>query len=218
MSFLTLDIRLTLETPLHTTGNRRLWGVDKASAVSTDGRYVIPATSLKGYLRANAETLLTSWGLRGCLAPSPITMCLDPQNLCLACRVFGNSRSMTPLKFSEARPLDEVSSLVRSGVSISRYRRTALPQRLFFIEAVQSSSTTEWVAKATGIFEAWQAAKEAAALISLAARMQRAIGGGRSRGLGWIGSWSIHAILDGQVLSEDDFQSIWQTWSGGKAA
>lgn len=218
MSLLVLDIRLTLETPLHTTGNRRLWGADKASAISTDNKYVIPATSLKGYLRANAEALLSSWGLPVCVAPSPTTMCLDPQNLCLVCRAFGNPRRRAPLKFSEARPLDEVSSLVRSGVSISRYRRAALPQRLFFIEAIQSSPLTEWVAKATGSFEIQEAAKEAAALISLAARMQRAIGGGRSRGLGWIGSWSIHAMLDGQVLSEDDFQPTWQAWSGGKAA
>jgi CRISPR/Cas system CSM-associated protein Csm3 (group 7 of RAMP superfamily) len=145
-------------------------------------------------------------------------MCPNPQNLCLVCQVFGNPRRMASLKFSEARPLDEVSSHVRSGVSISRYRRAALPQRLFFIETVQSSPTTEWAAKATGIFEALRAAKEAAALISLAARVQHAIGGGRSRGLGWIGSWSIQAVLDGQVLSEDDFQSIWQAWSGGKAA
>jgi CRISPR/Cas system CSM-associated protein Csm3 (group 7 of RAMP superfamily) len=217
MSLLALDIRLTLETPLHTTGNRRLWGVDRACAVSSDDKYVIPATSLKGYLRANAEVLFSSWGLPVCLAPSP-TMCLDPQNPCLVCRVFGNPRRMAPLKFSEARPLDEVSSLVRSGVSISRYRRTALPQRLFFIETVQSPSTTEWGAKATGSFESQRAAKEAAALISLATRMQRAIGGGRGRGLGWIRSWSIRVKLDNQPLSDNDFQPIWQEWSGGEAA
>jgi CRISPR/Cas system CSM-associated protein Csm3 (group 7 of RAMP superfamily) len=145
-------------------------------------------------------------------------MCPDPQNLCLACQVFGNPRRMSPLKFSEARPLDEVSSLVRSGVSISRYRRTALPQRLFFIETVHSSPTTEWAAKASGSFEVQRAAKEAAALISLAARMQHAIGGGRSRGLGWIQSWSIRAKLDNQPLSENDLQPIWQAWSGGEAA
>lgn len=218
MSLLVLDIRLTLETPLHTTGNRRLWGADKASAVSTDNKYAIPATSLKGYLRANVEALLSSWGLPACLPPSPTTMCLDPQSLCLVCQVFGNPRRMSPLKFGEARPLDEVSSLVRSGVSISRYRRAALPQRLFFIETVQSPSPTEWAAKATGSFESQRVAKEAAALISLAARMQRALGGGRSRGLGWIGSWSIHATLDSQILSEDNFKPIWQAWSGGKAA
>lgn len=218
MSLLTLDIRLTLGTPLHTTGNRRLWGVDKASAVSSDDKHVIPATSLKGSLRANAEALLASWGLRGCLAPHPKTMCPNPQNLCLVCQVFGNPRRMSPLKFSEARPLDEVSSLVRSSVSISRYRRAALPQRLFFIETVQSPSTTEWGAKATGSFESQRTAQEAAALISLATRIQRAIGGGRSRGLGWIKSWSTRAKLDDQPLSENDFQPIWQAWSGGEAA
>jgi hypothetical protein len=145
-------------------------------------------------------------------------MCPNPQNLCLVCQVFGNPRRMSPLKFSEAHPLDEVSSLVRSSVSISRYRRAALPQRLFFIETVQSPSTTEWVAKATGFFEIQRTAKEAVALISLAARMQSAIGGGRSRGLGWIDSWSIRTTLDGQSLSENDFQPIWQAWAGGEAA
>lgn len=218
MNLLTLDIRLSLETPLHTTGNRRVWGVDKASAVSTDGKPVIPATSLKGALRASAEALLTSWGLRVCPAPQPATMCCDPQHLCLACQVFGNPRHRAPLKFGEARPLDDVSPHIRSGVSISRYRRAALPQRLFFIETVQSSPATEWVAKATGSFVTPQAAREAAALISLTARIRRAIGGGRSRGLGWIGSWHIQATLDSQSLSESDFQPIWQAWSKGKAA
>jgi len=218
VSLLTLDIRLSLDTPLHTTGSRRLWGVDKASAISVDGKYVIPATSLKGFLRANAEALLTSWGLPICLAPQPTTMCHDLQNLCLVCQVFGNPRRMAPLKFAELRPLDEVSPSVRSGVSISRYRRAALPQRLFFIETVQSPPTAEWVTKAIGSFETSQAAKEAAALIYLATRVQRAIGGGRSRGLGWIGSWHLQTMLDNQTLSEDDLPPIWQTWSGGTEA
>ncbi len=196
MNKLILDMRFILETPLHTTGNRWLLGADKASALSVDGLYVIPATSLKGFLRANAEALLKTWNLPVCQPPKPGNMCLDSSNLCLACQIFGNPRFLAPLKFADAKPLlSEVSTQIRSGVSISRYRRAALAQQLFFIETVQCHLEREWGVQATGCFPVPQAAKKAAALISLATRTGHGIGGGRSRGLGWIKLWHCKATL-----------------------
>jgi len=91
-----------------------------------------------------------------------------------------------------------------------------LEQRLFFTETVSSEPGTNWEAKASGDFKTRQDALEAAALIYLAVKSGSAIGGGKSRGLGSIKSWQVEAILDNQVLSEKDLESIWQAWTGGK--
>lgn len=217
MNQLILDMCFILQTPLHTTGNRWLWGADKASALSAEDLYMIPATSLKGLLRANAEAILKTWNLPVCQTPEPGNMCSNRTSLCLVCKVFGNPRFTAPLKFSDAKPPPgEVETQIRSGVSMSRYRRVVLPQRLFFIETVQSQSKTEWIAQVAGCFPTPQGAEEAAALIYLAMQASNAIGGGRSQGLGWIKSWRFKATLDNQSLSEAHLQPIWQTWSRGR--
>lgn len=91
-----------------------------------------------------------------------------------------------------------------------------MEQRLFFTETASSEPSTEWIASAIGHFPTKQAALEAIALVYLAAKSGPAIGGGKSRGLGYIESWQVEAILDGQVLSEKDLEQIWQAWTAGK--
>ncbi len=217
MNHLLINMKLSFQAPIHITGDRRMWGADKAAALSSLGSFVIPASTLKGNLRFRAETLLRTWGQEVCQSPEPGAMCSDPSMLCLVCRVFGNPRYRSALKFSEALAAPkEVTSEIRSGVSISRYRRTSMEQRLFFTETASSEPATEWTARASGHFQTKQAALEATALIYLAAKSGPAIGGGKSRGLGWIGSWQVEAILDDQVLSEGDLRQIWQAWTEGK--
>jgi hypothetical protein len=88
-----------------------------------------------------------------------------------------------------------------------------MEQRLFFTETVFSDMVTDWASRANGNFPTAQAALEAAALIYLAAKSGPAIGGGKSRGLGWIRSWEVVAILDYKVLSEDDLKPVWKAWT-----
>lgn len=217
MNTLLIDMDLTFQTPIHITGDRRKLGVDKAYAKSALGPYTIPASSLKGHLRSNAEVLLRTWGLKVCQAPEPSGMCRDPVELCLICRVFGNPRQRSSLKFSEALPQSlDVISQDRSGVSISRTRRTSLDQRLFFVETISSDAATKWMASVSGHFQAEKAAQEAAALICLAAKSSPGIGGGKSRGLGRIASWNVRASIDSKTISEDDLKPIWQLWAGRK--
>ena len=142
MKRLVITFRLKLATPFHTTGNRRRLGADKALALSSDGRYVVPATSLKGLLRDSAEALLRTLGQRVCTGPAPETMCPDPQSLCLVCQVFGNPRFPSPIRFYDGSFNPEPETLIRSGVAISRRRRAALHQRLFFIETTEPGSLT----------------------------------------------------------------------------
>jgi len=218
MNHLKLQIEMNLQTPLHTTGDRRALGADKASAVSSSGSYIIPASSLKGRLRSRAEAILKSWGLNVCSAPDPGGMCRDRSSLCLVCRVFGSPRYRSPIKFGEAKPPGDVIPEIRSGVAISRTRRTALDQHIFFVETIFSDfsdPSNKWTAAADGCFPTTERAREAAALIILAARCNSAIGSGKSRGLGWV-STQVKAKIDDQEVSETDLKDIWHHWAGGK--
>jgi hypothetical protein len=91
-----------------------------------------------------------------------------------------------------------------------------MEQHLFFTETASSEPSVEWTASANGHFPTKQAAMEAVALVYLAAKSGPALGGGKSRGLGCIESWKIEAILDDQVLSEEDLERIWQAWTEEK--
>ncbi|HUM81567.1 MAG TPA: RAMP superfamily CRISPR-associated protein [Methanothrix sp.] len=220
MSHLTLRIDMNLQTPLHITGDRRLLGVDKASAMSAFGShkhtvYTIPASSLKGRLRSRAEAILKSWDFKICSAPDPGGMCRDQSDLCLVCRVFGNPRFRSPIKFGEAKPPGDTMQEIRSGVAIGRVRGTALDQHLFFVETTFSDPSKIWIAHGDGHFPSPESAREAAALIILASRFNSAIGSGKSRGMGWISS-QVKAKIDDQEVSDADLKEIWQRWAGGK--
>ncbi len=214
MEHLVIELRFHLSTALHSTGNVRRPGTDKALARDTEGRWVIPATTVKGFLREKAEVLLRTWGHTVCTGPEPGDMC-DGYDLCLVCQVFGNPRHPSVLRFSDGSPLGEPESTVRSGVAISRHRRAAYPQRLFFIETT-APMPTEWVTTCEGDFEDKRAAKAAAALVALAARWGTAIGGGKTRGLGWIQRVQVKAVLNGSEIPEEDLTSFWESWKEGR--
>ncbi|WP_298490570.1 RAMP superfamily CRISPR-associated protein [uncultured Chloroflexus sp.] len=214
MVHLLIELRFNLSTAFHSTGNFRRWGVDKALARDAEGRQVIPATTVKGFLRERAEILLRAWGHAVCLGPEPANMC-DGRTPCLVCQVFGNPRFPSPLHFADGVPLIEVSTTVRSGVAISRHRRAAYPQRLFFIETTEPMPT-RWQAQCEGDFPDKNEAQKAAALIAMAARWGTAIGGGKTRGLGWIKDVRVKAVLNGAEIPEQDLVPIWQAWKEGK--
>ena len=214
MKRLVITFRLKLATPFHTTGNRRRLGADKALALSSDGRYVVPATSLKGLLRDSAEALLRTLGQRVCTGPAPETMCPDPQSLCLVCQVFGNPRFPSPIRFYDGSFNPEPETLIRSGVAISRRRRAALHQRLFFIETT-SPGPLEAIAICEGYFPDQTSALRSCALVTLAARWTPAVGGGRTRGLGWIGKIEVEATLNSEPVSQQQLETLWREWSGG---
>ena len=219
---LTIRLNLKWRTAFHTTGNRWKWGADKALAQRYDGQFVLPATSIKGALREQAERLL-----RGhvpiCNTPEPGQMCPDPDNLCLACRVFGNPRRPSPLRFQdeiltgkkeERVERGEVETQIRAGVAISRRRRAAVPQRLYFVETT-AAGPMQAQAVVEGFFPSRQEAEEAAALVVLAARMLPALGAGRTRGLGWLAAVEAQCTIDGQPLPDATLQAYWNQWLGG---
>jgi len=216
MTHVEITIRFPLATAFHTTGNRRRLWADKALALSTEGTPILPATTIKGHLRDRAEVLLRTWGYRVCLPPAPATMCLE-EELCLACQVFGNPRYSSPLRFRDGRFVQDPDTMVRSGVSISRSRRAALPQRLFFLETTDSQPG-EVVATIEGDFADPELAQQATALIVLAGRSGFAIGAGRTRGLGWLerDKMQIEARIGDQTVENTLIERYARLWSGGK--
>lgn len=217
MAYLRITLSLTMETAFHTTGNLRRFGVDKALARDANGKPVLPATTIKGFLREKAELLLQSWGQPVCIGPEPGQMC-EHQNLCRVCQVFGHPRRPSPLRFEDGHLSDETGEYedtdVRSGVAISRYRRAAYGQRLFFIETT-SPRSTRWHAQITGYFPDDKQAREAAALIALAAAWGIALGGAKSRGLGWLKSIETKTWIDEKEIPASELQALWREWHGG---
>ncbi|HXG36568.1 MAG TPA: RAMP superfamily CRISPR-associated protein [Dehalococcoidia bacterium] len=208
MTQLEISIRFELDTALHITGNRRVLGVDRPLALGTNGRPVIPATTIKGFLRDRAELLLTAFGQKVCRGPQPRCWDTGP---CLVCRVFGNPRQEAALRFNDAVPASQVAADVRAGVGISRLRKAAITHRLFFVETT-TPGPSSWLASCTGYFADEGSAREAAALLDLACRWPWAVGGGKTRGLGWIGRLDLSARVDGATLTRHDLVAIWQTW------
>lgn len=209
---LKIELWFYLGSAFHTTGNLRRPGVDKALAQNAAGQLVIPATTVKGFLREKAEVLLRTWGHPICTGPEPGGMCDGP--LCLVCQVFGNPRYPAPLRFSDAILQTSAESAVRSGVAISRYRRAAYPQRLFFTETTDPVPT-KWWAVCEGVFGDVGSAERAAALVALAARWGTAIGGGKTRGLGWIDAVQVKATLNGAEIPEQTLVQFWRAWKEG---
>jgi CRISPR/Cas system CSM-associated protein Csm3 (group 7 of RAMP superfamily) len=217
MSYLELNLVLSARSPVHTTGNRITWQADKATALAANGTPIIPATTIKGLLRRSAIAWLATAGVRVCTGPEPGDMCSSLDDLCVTCRVFGNPRRISPLRFHDAVPAGDTALQVRSGVTISRQRRSALAGRVFFVETA-SATPAPWVATCTGYFTTAELGREAAALIALAARAIDAVGGGGSRGLGWIGSWRVSGTVDGDPLTNETLVSSWRSWLAGEGS
>jgi len=214
MVHLRIRLRLKLSTAFHTTGNRWKWGADKALTQRYDGTYILPATSLKGALRDQAERLLRPH-MSICAAPNPGQMCLDPNNLCLACQVFGNPRWPSPLRFADVvLPQSSETTQIRAGVAISRRRRAAVPQQLYFVETTEPGSMKAQ-ADIVGFFPSQEEAAEAAALVVLAARTLPALGAGRTRGLGWLGEVRAECTIDEQPVTKTVLERYWIEWLGG---
>lgn len=195
---LRVDCTFCFASGFHVSGDRlELW-VDKALLCDPkEGCFpILPATTLKGWFREGAERALRSLGIPACDASSPATIC----SMCPVCLVFGHPRQKSPLSF-ESVTLKDATKDTRMSVSLSRFRKTAYEERLFSIEVGYSPSFSTTI---QGFFPDASEAKRAALLLLLGSRMSFAIGGGKSRGLGWLHCKEFVATFNGQILPEED--------------
>lgn len=195
-SKLQVEMRFHLASGIHVTGERaKLW-TDKALTMDWDtAKPTIPATSLKGWLRENAESLLRGLGTEACDGSMADTTC----GKCVVCETFGSPRKRSPFRFYDA-VLSNANTDVRVNVSLSRHRKTSYEERLVSTEVAWQENLS---AQVDGFFNSSEDAQKAAALLYVSAKEGFAMGAARSRGLGWLQLKEFQARLDDSLLSED---------------
>lgn len=196
---ITMQVFAHFETPFHVGG-----GVTGESAAlkpllkDEAGRPYVPGSALKGVLRHEAERIVRT--LAGdrivvCRAPRAEVMC--PQwpvfgEFCPICRTFGSPARPSPFYFGDMRveggSVDEEiikKTTLRYGVGVSRYRGAATEQILYATEAAVTAPLLELRGDIQGNVSG-EDGDRCLALLLAAINALRMLGGGRSRGLGWL--------------------------------
>lgn len=233
---LEIDLEVVSALCVGSTADAQGIGVDKVTARGGDGKLIIPGSTLKGRLRWECERIARALGWSVCHAPRPDTMCpydlpLQDGRLCIVCEIFGASGQRSPLWFDDAAlqlgedlqntPLGKsqqspharraFDAQIRPGVSISRRRRAAFSQRLFFTET--SAPNARFLFRAC--IEGDLPSARHRALLLAGVRMLSFVGGGRSRGLGWVRVATCR--IDGREVAADHWPALLQPLQeGGK--
>lgn len=205
-------------------------GVDKATMRDADGKLIIPGSTLKGRIRWECERIARALGWEVCDTPQPDNMCpyywhhrdVQEDKFCDLCLIFGVSGKPSLLWFGDAaltpderikgtpifvvgknvnerRPFD---AQMRPGVSISRARRAAFSERLFFTETSAPNAHFRFHT----VIEGELTSAQYRALLLAGVRSLSLVGGGRSRGLGWVRV--LRCLLDGDELTEGSWKKL----------
>jgi CRISPR/Cas system CSM-associated protein Csm3 (group 7 of RAMP superfamily) len=174
---------------------------DKVVTRDASGRFIIPASQVKGKLRHACEQLLRAQGVMLCRPPQPATMCPNANEIanlpCLLCQIFGSPSDRSTLRFHDlvAERLNWPEDTLRPMVSLNRRRRTAEAQRLFLIETAPYLPDQMQFNNSEAITGYLREERHLHVLLA-GLKLLFAWGGGASRGLGW-GAIETTAWLDG---------------------
>lgn len=172
---------------------------DKVVTRDARGRFIIPASQVKGKLRHACEQLLRSQNVNLCCPPLPERMCPHAEGVtppCLLCAIFGSPTERSRLRFHDltATATDLPGETLRAMVSINRRRRTAEAGRLFLVETAPNISGLRF--ESGEAITGYLSEAAHAHLLLAGLRLLFSWGGGASRGLGW-GELKAEAMLDG---------------------
>jgi CRISPR/Cas system CSM-associated protein Csm3 (group 7 of RAMP superfamily) len=159
---------------------------DKTVVRNSSGRFVIPASQVRGKLRHACEQLLRAQGVWICEAPDAKEMCAvsNGQAACISCQIFGSPGYASKVFFHDlVAKCDLQSETLRPMVSINRSRRTAEKQRLFLVETAPNFNGLSF--EATDAITGNLQSPAHLHIILAALKMLYTWGGGSSRGLGW---------------------------------
>lgn len=138
-------------TPLH-IGSRKteieIGEVDLPVLTAPDGQPYIPGSSLKGRVRAEAESIARQNGIEVCKPPDVKNMCGSKKQsideFCICCRIFGSAGTISlasKVKFRDSYPLEKVETLLeRTGIAIDREKGTVTKGALYTIQAVPAGT------------------------------------------------------------------------------
>jgi len=180
---------------------------DKPIIRTARNQLLIPASQVKGRLRHECEKLSRGLGWAICESPNPQMMCpqrvgvigqfdrleyavgdrdSQPRHHCLICQVFGNPVLPSQVQFDDlicADDPDSLAEVLRPGVMISRSRRTADDQKLYFLETSPANAQLEF----TGHIHFQHGCQPwVKALLISGLKHIYALGGSKSVGLGWL--------------------------------
>ncbi len=205
MKKLKVELVFALDSPYHVSADRLSFGVDKAIYIdprTETRRPAIPATALKGVLRYHVEAVLRAKGIDVCEAPRPERMCPRPgKSNCMVCEVFGSPRIKSRLIFRDIILNSDIDT--RMGVGIERMRKTSKEAHLFSLEVGHGKLFSTEV---KGMFRTREDAMKACALLFAGAKACFALGGAKSRGLGWMKLQRFKATIDDSEIPMQDIE------------
>lgn len=197
-----LTLGLHFRSPYHIRASGAASGVVDGHLLVREGpvpRLVLPGSTLKGRLRDHARRL---WNAR------PRGLPCTGQDGCLLCQIFGVSGSARGrLRFLDAvgeRSAESEELERRTSVALDPVTRTAARGHLFTLEV--SPPDVAFEADIEGRLPAGDA-PAGLGLLAAAAAIMRTIGGGKSRGLGWVDVTVVRASCQGEALSASDLRA-----------
>ena len=180
--------------------------IHRTVARDSDGFAYIPASSFKGRVRRACEQLARRFDIRVCQPPRPERMCSDGTGACLVCRVFGRPGRAIGLHWRDARlskayreafeqdkcaheKNKHAQFYARSQVQLSRALGVAAPGKLFTSES--TIEDLEFEAAVTGRLQYTPIDDEVPGgfeilLLLAGLKLVNTVGGGASRGAGWM--------------------------------
>jgi CRISPR/Cas system CSM-associated protein Csm3 (group 7 of RAMP superfamily) len=206
---------------------------DKPIIRNADKKLLIPASQLKGRLRHECEKIARALKWSICESPKAETMCpqraglsgnfqrdqylasgygdrdKDRQHHCLICQIFGNPVLNSQVLFDDlicTEDPDNLTEVIRPGVTINRRRQTVEENKLYFLETSPANAQLQFQGQIHFLHNCPDFGK---ALIYASLQHINALGGSKSSGLGWL-TWEIE--------STDIDDSVWQFLAKGGEA
>ena len=194
-----MRLKIKVKTSLLVGGYSSKVFIDKVTARNPGGIPIIPASAIKGALRIELERILRAINEKKvCDSSSPDSMCQDEKELCMACTLFGGIYNEGKLRFPDAKIEDENwqkffekgGYTSRAGIGVSRGIGTVKENLLFDKEIIEPFAEDE-----QGKNIEFHANVEVLAqgltlneikYLNAAVKALDAIGGEKSRGLGWV--------------------------------
>ncbi|HEV2719553.1 MAG TPA: RAMP superfamily CRISPR-associated protein [Thermoanaerobaculia bacterium] len=113
---------------------------DHAPRLDRSGAAVLPVSSFRGALRAQAERIVRTLGGNACHSTDPATACSDIAKLCVTCRLFGAPGWASPLSFSPFRLTNAPQPYHQELVAIDRFTGGVSGKAKFDLDAVWKPS------------------------------------------------------------------------------
>ncbi len=153
MASIRVLLQVTAGLTIRSAPTRTILDVETYRA--SDGRVIIPSSSIKGALRHAACYAAPQLGLTCCgrrspegmvqrhalLASKGLGLCYRDEDdavipLCHVCGLFGSVRYMSPLFIEDAEPVDMVNTVQLPGIEVDDYTGTVASGKLYFREAI----------------------------------------------------------------------------------